>query len=348
MADKKSGGIREDKLIRLLPNSCHEQDSAIVARKYGLNYILLVAASKGKKRHRRIRKKDMRVISRGAFLSMFGYESSAFIHSIFVNEKTIRAKEKEKRMKAILQNPPSQPRERAQTDPNVSRLKQPQLLRESSNQSILSSSDASAASHSPSPRHRRKKSRVLPFNNELLHIQQSESDSSIDRVMYKKSARSMPLYVTERGSDVEDDVSDLESGFLTPPTVNSSPCNTPNRNSSSSNDTDKIGCFSIFSLVENVMKKLCPKLDHKQSNLLVYSQVKNHSFENNLNNLSDNSSAVLTPSEAISNAQSIANYLKGPESLPIEGDIFVDLDDHRRHRRSPSFCLSDDEPDQMM
>ena len=334
MADKKLGGVREDKLIRLLPDSCHEQDSAIVAKKYGLNYILLVAAVKVKKRHRRVRKREMRVISRGAFLSMFGYESSAFIHSMFLNEKSIRAKERAKRIKAILLSPPSQPRERAQTAPNMAPLKKNLKIQgQTSNQLVVTSSDVSVASPSPSRRHRRKKSRVLALNTGFENYNVLRSTLKNKHLICQQNIQSMPMYVSKCNVNVDDDVSaldDIDSGFLTPPTVSLSPCSSPDKG----RETKIDACFSMFSLIERAMKKLCPKLGHKHPNLFYHS----YSYsERSLNG------SVSTPQEVVLNAQGIASYLNSPEDLTIEGDIFVDLDDQRRHRRSPSFCLSDDE-----
>lgn len=73
-ADKNTGGVREDKLASLLPLAFCDHDQAIsVGYKYGLNPVLLNRKTSISRRMRRgpLKKEDMRVITRGPFISMF-------------------------------------------------------------------------------------------------------------------------------------------------------------------------------------------------------------------------------------------------------------------------------------
>jgi len=127
-ADRRSGGIREDKLLRLLPVGTaikfgldpaafrrrqlewREQQKALQEREsQAEDEDGEGAESQGKKRSKRKKKKrskrksaeirtmpDMRVISRGTFLAMFAYESSIFINALGQNERLDRERRRSK------------------------------------------------------------------------------------------------------------------------------------------------------------------------------------------------------------------------------------------------------------
>jgi len=107
-ADKQLGGIREDKLMRLLPKG------ALTTAKYGF-YL---------KKSLKLRQKDLRVISRGPFLSMFSHESVSFLNSLAMNEKNSREKRMKKRNGArVKKDDDLILRRRAQTHPTGMTLK---------------------------------------------------------------------------------------------------------------------------------------------------------------------------------------------------------------------------------
>lgn len=88
-AERGLGGVRVDKLGRMLP-----ADAPFVQEKY--KYLL-----GSRKESNTIKKKDdIRVISRGPFLAMFGHESISFINTLAINEKVERDN-KSKRAAAI-------------------------------------------------------------------------------------------------------------------------------------------------------------------------------------------------------------------------------------------------------
>ena len=89
-ADRRLGGIREDKIIRILPSGTisKEKYNSIIndlGMQNGINKNTNENRSKKKK-------KDLRVISRGPFLAMFSYESVSFLNMLALNEKADREK----------------------------------------------------------------------------------------------------------------------------------------------------------------------------------------------------------------------------------------------------------------
>ena len=352
VVDKKSRGIREDKLIKLLPTSCFEQDPSIIAQKYGLNYDLLCSSSSEcnnkKKRRRKVRKKDMRVVSRGAFLSMFSFESSAFIHSICLNERNARRKEKQnKRMKQqhLMQSPPSvtKSRQRSSTAPNVMPRKYVMLERQLSDRSSSSSaSEVSniSANNPTSPTHRRKKSR-----HDMYVLQNSDnSEANMSSISYQDEAELVGSFL---GKNNDEHLSSYNLGYLTSPTAVSSQNDFSVDESLqfSLNESDR-KCSTLFSIVESILNVILSPLVHKRGRSLeISNDVSFNSYppmESITRKRSD--SYGPTPDEVILNSHNIANYLKSANNTTgINGDLFIDLDVKRRHRRSPSFCLLEDE-----
>lgn len=104
-ADQKSGGIRQDKLARILPKGL------ITSIKYDTQL-------KFDKKD----KKELRIISRGPFLAMFAQESVSFLNSLAVNERLERER-RQRRHKApnqSIESPSSfdAARERSQSAPS--------------------------------------------------------------------------------------------------------------------------------------------------------------------------------------------------------------------------------------
>jgi len=93
IADRKSGGIREDKLARLLPPAKPIYDKFAYLRE-------IEKLPKDKKL-------ELRILSRGPFLAMFSLESNAFINILAMNEKMERERKKKHKKTSVLKTPGS-------------------------------------------------------------------------------------------------------------------------------------------------------------------------------------------------------------------------------------------------
>ena len=146
-ADKKSGGIRQDKLVKILPKG----------QTTSLKYDAMLKYDKKDK-------KDLRIISRGPFLAMFSQESVSFLNSLAVNERL----ERERRQRRHAQNQieslssfDSNQRERAQSAPSG-------MLRD------ISNSNLSNQKKKKTSKNKKKKDQ----NNGIQHVNEKKSSSS--------------------------------------------------------------------------------------------------------------------------------------------------------------------------
>jgi len=147
-ADRKSGGIRQDKLARILPKG------QITSLKYD-------AQLKSDKKD----KKELRIISRGPFLAMFSQESVSFLNSLAVNERLERER---KQRRHITQNQSIESRdvtqrERAQSAPSG-------MLRDISD---LSSTDQKKSKKASSKKKKRKEQK-----SEFQHEKEKKPSNS--------------------------------------------------------------------------------------------------------------------------------------------------------------------------
>lgn len=94
-ADKRLGGIREDKLARILP-SCSSSSKDKYEFLFPTSSTSLFTSKDSKKSNNNV---EVRVVSRGPFLAMFAHESVSFLNTLAQNEKTEREKHR-RRMKA--------------------------------------------------------------------------------------------------------------------------------------------------------------------------------------------------------------------------------------------------------
>lgn len=361
IVDKESRGVREDRVVRLLPNSCFEQDPLIVATKFGLNPMLFpskedradksIPFSTPKKRRRsKVKKQDLRIISRGAFLSMFSYESAAFIQTMYLNHKSILVKRTEKKLGSMLSKIDS--RGRSQSAPSITPMKQPKLQRSDSNSSHSSSSCASA-SPSPNRRHRRKKSRVVqdinPFGDADLNIDtntnmvngraRKSGKTSKSRSKHKRNKEEKRRHRKDKSAFKQHyNTSSMSDGYR-----------------SDSNNANLGHICSFFSLCEASIKKWFPRLNipkqqesiFDDESLSKYLELETGSEHDTSFKLSipkrDASAYNPSAKEVIRNAESIAVYLMTVDDQEgLEEDSSVQ---RRRHRRSPSFSMSDSEDD---
>jgi len=319
IADKTNRGIREDKLMHILPSSCLEQDPVIVSQKYGIDCNVLMVFTKNenyinKKRRRKLRKKNLRILSRGAFLSMFSCETSSFIHSMLLKEKSLRAKNKAKasaRFSPV--SPERQPRRRASTAPSKTTVPSViHLSRMGSTDTMDSSSYASDASlssissNTSRTRHRRKKSKVQCSNQNFGEMFGKEISSQL----VVPAAKITPPRRGDKSID--------RHYFKQNEASNRAPYDDGNV------------CSSFFGKIESTIKGLCPNLMNPQVSAF------DHCEDRNMNSYHP------SPVQVLRNSQEIAYYLRNAESL--DEDI-REQESQPCHRRSPSFSLvdSDDE-----
>jgi len=106
VADRRSGGIRAEKLRRLLPPTSTD----FSASKY--QYLLGGQEDMKPRKKKRGKKKVVpvptRVISRGPFLAMFEHESNSFISALMANEKAMREQRQAQRRTQLYTNKKSQ------------------------------------------------------------------------------------------------------------------------------------------------------------------------------------------------------------------------------------------------
>jgi len=108
-ADRKLGGIRADKIARLLPTSSISREKYLTI----LGHLGIDCGKNSKTKIQLGKKKDDRIISRGPFLAMFAYESVSFLNLFALNEKTDH--EKRRRLSLSRKKKESQSKSQSQS-----------------------------------------------------------------------------------------------------------------------------------------------------------------------------------------------------------------------------------------
>eukprot|EP00978_Attheya_sp_CCMP212_P011513 scaffold28417_cov56-Attheya_sp.AAC.1 len=102
VADRRSGGIRAEKLRRLLPPT--STDFSASKYQYLLGGQEDVKPRKKKRSKKKVVPVPTRVISRGPFLAMFEHESNSFISALMANEKAMREQRQAQRRTQLYAN----------------------------------------------------------------------------------------------------------------------------------------------------------------------------------------------------------------------------------------------------